>query len=540
MSSILFEMLGEIFAPLETLLASGGDTRLRLDPTSQLNGYGCRPYPRPEAITFASSTATSISERAYAAAETARYELIRAGLRHGLESAFEDRVEQSRSELKGLLGLDKGVEIVFSPSGTDSELQALFVARTILGTPMVSVIAASDETGSGVAYASCGKHFNTLTAQGAAVEKGNPISGLAEDVASVSIPLRDDVGRALSLVDIDAAVLHAVSQAVTAGGRVLLHAMDHSKLGCRCPSVDCLRAIRARWGNTVQVVVDACQMRLGRSRLRWHLDQGHMVLITGSKFFTGPPFSGALLVPAEIAVRMAEAGGLSLGLRDYASRSDWPASWHGVRATLQERLNLGQMLRWIAALEEMRAYFAVPPSFRKFALSRFGTVVSRMIAAEENLELLPDYERSPAESGDHADEEEMAVRTIFAFLPRRGGRCLSLADCTMLYRALNEDVSALLPLSASAMDRRLAARLCHVGQPVSVPDPAGGYAAALRISAGARVISENWSKAGEGAALQNLQREFEEVLAILNKVSLLLRHFDALVDASETKNEAAA
>ncbi|HYM03680.1 MAG TPA: hypothetical protein VET85_12090, partial [Stellaceae bacterium] len=167
MSAIAFELLGEIFAPLETLLASGGDTRLQIDPNTRLNGYGCRPYPRPEAFTFASSTATSISNRAYVAAEAARCDLIRQGLRFGLERAFDDRVETLRRDLVSILDLDDvDPAIVFSPSGTDSELHALLIARTALGTPMTSVIAASDETGSGVAYAASGRHFNSLTAQG--------------------------------------------------------------------------------------------------------------------------------------------------------------------------------------------------------------------------------------------------------------------------------------------------------------------------------------------------------------------------------------
>ena len=105
MSALPFNRLGEIFAPLPHLLAAGGDTRLHLDPASRLNFYGCRPYPRPEAFTFASSTATSISERAYAAAEAARDDLIRAGLHHGLDRAVTSLVESLRHELAGLLGL---------------------------------------------------------------------------------------------------------------------------------------------------------------------------------------------------------------------------------------------------------------------------------------------------------------------------------------------------------------------------------------------------------------------------------------------------
>jgi hypothetical protein len=534
MSAITFPRLAELFAPLADLLASGGDTRLRLDPATQLNFYGCRPYPRPEAFTFASSTATSISERAFAAAESGRAELARIALRHGMEAAVEAQVEDLRSELLALLGLaGSGTEIVFSPSGTDSGLHAVFLARARLGTPMASIIAAADETGSGVPYASCGRHFGTLTAQGTAVEKGDPIVGLAENVASIGIPLRE-AGRLRPLAEIDAAVLAATAEAVAAGRGVLLHVMDHSKLGARCPSAQCLAEIRARHGARVQIVIDACQLRLGRRRLAAHLAQGDMVMITGSKFFTGPPFSGALLVPAGFAGALGERLRLSAGLADYTSRSDWPRAWMGLRDGLAEHANIGQLLRWTAALREMRDYFAVPDDFRHDALARFAETVPGLIAGEASLELVPEYDH-PREEAD----EEMTARTIFPFLVRRAGRALGPADAAILYRALNRDVSALLSPRLSAEERRLAAQLCHIGQPVALTLPDGAAAAALRISAGARVVSECWSPAGDAASGAALEREFDQIRLILAKLALLLRHFEAIARADAGRQAAA-
>lgn len=535
MSTIAFARLAELFAPLEQLLASGGDTRLRLEPVARLNFYGCRPFPRPEAFTFASSTATSISERAFAEAEAARADLVRTALRQGLETAFDARVEALRAELLALLGLSgSGTEIVFSPSGTDSELHAVFVARALLGTPMTSIIAAADETGSGVAQASCGRHFNTLTAQGVAVAKGDPIAGLAEGVASLPLPLRA-AGRPRSPAEMDEAVLRAIAETVASGRNVLLHVMDHSKLGAQCPSRAVLEEIARRWSGAVQVVIDACQMRLGRSRLAWHLAQGHLVLITGSKFFTGPPFSGALLVPPPLARRLCDAAGFAAGLGDYTQRSDWPLAWAGLRAGLAERANLGQLLRWIAAAREMRDYFAVPLAFRRAALQRFAAVVPDLIAAEPALALLPEEPRPSA-----AADEDMAARTIFPFLVRRAGRALAPAACGVLYRALNADVSAVLPSALPDAERKLAAQLCHIGQPVPIAEPGGGAIAALRISAGARVVSESWSGAGEAASFLNLDGEFAQIRSILAKLGLLMRHFDAVERAFAPTEVAAA
>jgi hypothetical protein len=66
----------ELFVPLDRLLSCGGDPRLSIDPASRVNEYGCQAFPCPDTLSFASSTATSISERA-SNAGTARDNLQR-------------------------------------------------------------------------------------------------------------------------------------------------------------------------------------------------------------------------------------------------------------------------------------------------------------------------------------------------------------------------------------------------------------------------------------------------------------------------------
>jgi hypothetical protein len=77
------------------------------------------------------------------------------------------------------------------------------------------------------------------------------------------------------------------------------------------------------------------------------------------------------------------------------------------------------------------------------------------------------------------------------------------------------------------MLRLLAARRCHIGQPVAVPDGRGGSLGALRISAGARVVSESWCD-DILIARENLRGEFDQVRAIIEKLALLVRYFDAI------------
>lgn len=518
---------GETFAallrPLDWLLTSGGDARLRIDPKTRLNGYGCRPYPRPEAFTFASSTATSISERAYVRAEGARQALSSNPLQ-GVDEAFDARLEAMRCELKRHLNVERDAEVVFSPSGTDSQLHALFLARAMLGPRLVSVVVAGDETGSSTVFAAAGRHFSDYTAQGKPVEKGHALAGMGDCGPCISIPLRDAGGRLRSRTDVDGATIAAVAEAVAGGQKVLLHVMDRSKHGSRAPTQDCVREIVTRWPQSVMVVVDACQMRLGRARIDDYLRRGWMILLTGSKFFTGAPFSGALLVPASLSAQFAAIEAVPPGLTDYTNSSDWPMRWPAIRSCLSRRANLGQWLRWESALEEIRDYFAVPVAFRRAALESFAESVSARIANSASFELLAGSSGDPS---DVIDDDEMAVRTIFPFLVRHHGRLLTPERCAQIYRALNRDMSSLLPAGASAQERMLARQLCHIGQPVALRDGKGGQTASLRISAGARIVSESWS-GDAGTARGNLRAEIGQVETILKKIELLLKYFDAL------------
>ena len=513
-----------VFAPLDQVLTAGGDARLHLDPATLLNGYGCRPFPRPEAYTFASSTATSISDRGYRAAGAMHQALMDAAAKSSLHDAFDREAEQLRSGVMRLLELQgTGHALVFSASGTDSELHAVFVALATLGAPVASVIAASDETGSGTTFAAVGRHFSSVTSLGVAVAKGDPIDGIAEHTTSHLIPLRTADGTLRAMSEIDRDVIRATSQAIASGNRVLLHAMDHSKLGWHSPSLDCVREVATRWRGRVQVVIDACQMRISRGRLRCYLDDGYVVQATGSKFFTGPPFSGALFVPAPLAARMAEVAQVPVGLRAYTSRSDWPAEWGAIRQSLGDTMNIGQLLRWVSAEEEMHWYFAVPAQYRNAALTQFTSAAHALIEGQDNLQLLPEC---PDATWSTADNDELAVRTIFPFFIRRDGDVMPVADCTIVYRALNRDLAALLPAGASRAERVLASQSCHIGQPVAVPQPSGAIAGALRISAGARILSETWSNEGHDRAFAKLAGEIAQVRTILDKIQLILRHFE--------------
>jgi selenocysteine lyase/cysteine desulfurase len=503
-------------AALDQMLISGGDTRLRLNADTQLNEYGCQSCPRPSALSFSSSTASTISQRAYAAAERA-FETLQASER---ADAFDVLVEEIRAELKDLWQLPADVDVVFAPSGTDAELRALYLAQCVLPAPVVSIVVGADETGSGMPLASAGRHFNDATANGRRAIKGRRILGLANKLDSIRIPSLGGDGQVRALDAIDADVLRSTQDATTRGCGVALNVITHSKLGTHAPSTGCVARIRETFGDRVQVIIDACQARASRAQINAELAHDSIVLITGSKFFTGPAFSGALFVPPAVSARAVSADHVPEGFADYTNASDWPAAYARLRAALPQKNNIGQALRWVAALEEMRRYFNVPAHFRSYACAEFSQFAEWLIHGTPNFVLLnqPDC--------DLAAADEFTARTVFPFVMKRNGRLCSVAEAKALYHALNQDLARIV--HAAPRDRRqLLGRLCHIGQPVTVPQPSGEPAGALRIASDARMIAESWLSSPDAAA-RRFQSRLEDLRIVFDKLQFLIDHYETI------------
>ncbi|QIP01603.1 hypothetical protein [Bradyrhizobium symbiodeficiens] len=504
--------LRDLFTPLDTLLVSGGDPRLALDARDRVNGYGCAASPEPEIWNFASSTASTISQAAYDRAALAREELMHKCLFDEVEIAFDARCEDMRDELRGHLQLSARVDIVFSPSGTDSQLHALFLARVLLGAPPVTIVVGADQTGSGTIHTARGHHFSSMTASGLAVRKDGAVAGLAG--ASVALPLLGAAPGIAMRADIDAAVLDAIEATIAQGAPVLLQIMDASKLGWRAPSAACLDEIARRWPRKVQIVVDACQARLGRRRLRSYLDRGYLVLMSGSKFFGGPAFSGAVLVPKGLSRSLDRVERIAPGIFDYAGRCDWPVAWTALRSRFERRPNFGQWLRWEAALAEIGRYYAVPGAFRAGVLAGLAAGIDSMIALSPSLRPVPS-----AIGTAGADDEEFAQATIFPFILLRDGKPVSIAETGAVHRALARDMSE--AIGGSAADRQVAVQRCLLGQPVRLERQDEGPQAVLRLCVGARLVTEAWSP-DSAQAQRNVQDILDRIAHVLVKIELLL------------------
>ena len=536
----------DLLGPAETLMAQGGDARLAVDPCTGLNHYGCSHRPRPWAITFASSTASSLSERGFGGAEAARRRLAAAALGGRAQEALEYETERVRAAIAAHYGLPDGCAIVLAASGTDSEMIALALCGLADAggavRPVSSILLAPEETGAGVPLAAAGRHFAGDTALGYRVAKGERIDGFPDDTRVLSVPIRDAAGRLLPPDAVDEACIRIAGAEAAQGRTVLLHRLDLSKTGLLAPGMACLDMLQRQLGDRLELVIDACQTRLDRRRVQDYVARGCMVMITGSKFFTGPPFCGALLLPERLARRLSGPGRLPAGLAAYGGRADWPADASAVlpdAAPAEATVNLGLVLRWQAAIAEMQAFAEVPDRLALERAAAFIDGVEAVIAASPDVAAVvvpqPAREALRGDAGEtmRSWDQLQTIRSFLVLEPAAAGSDrapLDMARARLVYRWLNADVTRALPATADAKDRALARLLCHIGQPAPVADDRldDAMAGALRISVGARLLSGEPSHAGLGSSAR-LAREIDDVRRIVEKIELLLRCWEALV-----------
>jgi len=518
-------IVNNLAKPTEYLLMAGGDLRLNIDEIDLLNKYGCRPFPRPEAFTFASSTATSVSNFAFDKTDKVRSILIRNSLKNGFKKTTNEFSELLKNNLKKIFGLDDACEIIFSPSGTDSSLQIAAITQIISDKDITHVLVASDETGSGVPAALKGCHFENTTALNYPVKKGDKIEGF-RDIDLIKIPFRDENGDLKSAVQLDDEVFAAISKTNELGRHIVLHAMDQSKLGYQSPSEKMIQKLDTLNNLSMQIIVDGSQLRLDPKDIQNYLNKDYIVTITGSKYFTGPPYSGALIVPESVSKSIDTVKKkLPEGLTQYYNHTDWPTSWV-CSNDLSDGFNYGSYMRWNASIVEMDRYYKTPILYRNMGIEMFCNFVEDSIKDATFLEPLYGDEVN-TNTYNSKEFGIRSMRTIFPFFILKNNEVLSVDHVKKLYILLNSDLSDKFE-DASLEIIRLAAQKCHTGQAVNVKYGNEIESAILRISLGARVISESWVNRDISIYFRNIEAQMNQVTVIIKKIELILSNPELL------------
>ena len=494
-------------APIEALalLTSGGDGRIALDPHSGLNRYGCGPHPDGAIAAFGSSTASTISTAAFAVVERLAGRLSEEAAHVGEAELYRQELERIRTKLTWLLGLQDiaGLKTILSPSGTDLHRLALCLTAAGASAPPLVILPEPYETGGGVVTALGGQLGPTAALR--AVMTAASLEAALLQPQIMTAPSRAADGTLRPAHQIDEEIAAIAGAAARAGRKVLLVMMDVSKTGLISPSFACAQDLKQRFGDLVEVMVDACQLRLSSQTLAAYLRQDFMVAITGSKFMTGPAFSAALLVPQGAAERM-QAQRLPRAVADLCLEGELPAGWRGA-PVLQARANFGLLLRWEAALEEMRRFSTLPPAAVAQFFGAFAEAVGERLADGEAFE--PAAVRPLERTGLGAGPSWDRIQTIFPFYLRRGGRPMTPVETLGVQRLMTVDLGEWAGWDA-------AGRRIQLGQPVHCGKRGGSDLAALRLCLSARLAVEALAPGGCGAAAM-----IGEGLAALDKAAWL-------------------
>ena len=463
---------------VERLLVAGGDSRITVDPRTGRNRYGAAIRPMPDEISFASSTASSPSVRGFEAAALM--------LERVLGSADYSPAEAVRERLLALYGIP-ATRCILTPSGTDSALLASALAGAAR-RPALCIVAPASETGSGIGLASTGCRYDPAPPF---VRHAGPDSA-ASHFASCRYEapaLRHKHGLPIARSEYEAQIADLILDAVAKREHVVLHLLDASKTGLAPLDRAAARRLCRLAPGSVTIVVDACQLRCSSAEIRSDLAEGWFVMITGSKFAGGPPFSGALLVPSAANIDLYDLRAVV----DFSTIEDWPSEWRGYAGRLTATRNLGLLLRWQAALAEIERFERADLVAREECVTRFADAVRLRVAARPHLRLV-------------AGGQPNRLDTIFTI------------ETAGVWRAAAGAAELRNALAGSGPVR------CNVGQPVAI-----GASAALRVCASMPMINEALSLVEEGVTLNRA------IGPAVSQLDQLFATWDGIVLATRAK-----
>jgi hypothetical protein len=419
-------------------LFSDGDSRIASDPHTGLNKYLCPTAPAPNLLCASSCTASPVSVDGFNRAVEAFSDITTAPSRRLRVYRLATVTDQIETRLLHYFGVGALARVFLCPSGTDALLTtAMLIAAERPGNAITAILPAAAETGTGVPMAALCRRFD-------GADSGTPLTD--SPGKTVEIPLRSANGSPRS----DDEINHAFAAAMAAATDSAIIYLTHgTKTGLIAP------AAPPRGAN---VIVDACQARIEPQAVAAYLRRGWPVVVTGSKFFGGPAFSGAVLFPR---ARLPAVAPISLA------------------SLLHKPPQLGVALRWTAALATIDAFDPIAADMAKHLSDRAAAIDQ---ALTSNRALLPIAGLQPTGPG------WASMPSIFTFGvhdPVNPAKLLSVQQLRPLYE-------------------QLAAAGILLGQPVNL-----GSFGGLRLAIGARDLLVN---SGDGG-LARLFAALEDVTA---------------------------
>jgi hypothetical protein len=366
---------------LDELLISGGDERLTLKENGK-NKYFINPLEYKGLLLRGSCTCNPLNSFSYPAImdkfnnENVDFIKIREEQRNRISSLFNFENE------------DK-FDVIFAPSGSDLPYLPLLFSKFLYPEKDLKLLlTCPEELGSGSQLAFLGKnysHYMQFGKTSGITEDINPLFNVSMErfmarsrdgnVKNNKEAIADDVANEKSKSIIGALVIGSKS------------------------GIEDDISIIPDVSSEVMWAVDLCQIRNSKRLVNDLLDKGCLVMITGSKFYMSPPFSGAILVPKSLSKKLNAINVDSIkqfvtGYNQVFSKYDFPESWSDIRELFSPEHNDGLVVRWEAALELMERFDSLPREKSKKIISDWNATVRENILQSNHLQLMPQQDKT--------------------------------------------------------------------------------------------------------------------------------------------------
>lgn len=322
---------------LNQILTKGGDSRIFINPKTGLNKYGSSFVFEKNLVTFSSTTSTSISKESHEYISkilNKYYSLNKKSKFLFLNSLYK----KCQKEIKKILSL-QNTKIYLTSSGTEALSTNIQLISEKYNDVSV-ILCSADETASGALNAVSGKYFDGYTMFHKKVKKGKIINKKIANV--IEIKNKNNFGNYIKEKHLKNKIDKLIAVEKKLLRHVILVAADQSKLGIISPLPNTIDFLKKKYGKDLTVIIDACQLRLSPDRLSKMINKDYFINISGSKFFTGIPFSGAILTSMKLSKRY----------QFHICENIIPNDFNKISNNEKLRAYLGIILRWLSAINE--------------------------------------------------------------------------------------------------------------------------------------------------------------------------------------------
>ena len=356
--------------------------------------------------------------------------------------------ERKIKEILNFKGQDN-FDVVFAPSGSELHYIHLMFSKILYPNKDIKVmLTCPEELGSGTQLAFLGKYYGAKGPHGHDFEIGEDING-KYNISVERFAARSSDGR---IMDHKSPINNVIDTNVD------YSLIGSLVIGSKSGIEDDISLIPSEKNDTMWVV-DLCQFRNSKKLVNELLDKNCMVMITGSKFYMSPPFSGAMLIPKKLSQRIASqdiADDIIKGFNTIFSYYDFPKELESLRSHFSKVVNKGLILRWEAAIGAMETFDSMDMNVVNSIVDDWNDRMKLKIDESPYFKLMPHQDRTN--------------KTIISFKVK--GPDNKFLDSTSL-KAFHKD------LVTSAFDYKPYNKV-FIGQPVKY-----GLGAFIRIAIGA-------------------------------------------------------